>query len=192
MSWRTSVRRSRFSTMSRTRSMSAGNSTRLAPSTYFTSCSSRVIGLQREPRKSRHLPCGTHPSFGVTMVLALRSIAGLCRSRTLVSASSTAGVKWVASLNKSIPTGLVISGMTAQYSKLHLPSRPLVGLAATRIQKHGSAQSRHLVQRELVRIPQVGHDVEHRLHANLRRIALAVEAGSGFFVQLPKKGYCGD
>jgi hypothetical protein len=29
----------------------------------------------------------------------------------------------------------------------------------------------------MVRVTQVGHDVEHRLHADLRRIALDVEAG---------------
>ena len=35
----------------------------------------------------------------------------------------------------------------------------------------------HLVLREMVRVTQVGHDVDHRLHADLRRIALDVEAG---------------
>ena len=57
----------------------------------------------------------------------IRAVAGLCRRRTLDSASSTAGVNRVVSLNASMPTGLVTSGMMAQYSKLNLPSRPLVG-----------------------------------------------------------------
>src|SRR6266850_832825 len=35
----------------------------------------------------------------------------------------------------------------------------------------------HIFLREMVRVTQVGHDVDHRLHPDLRRIALDVEAG---------------